>query len=131
MQDAKVAFETAVERGAKPYTEEGKKSIPWPAVYGIGNSLIYFIDTYGAKGDLYETCGFQYLVEERAPKGNGFLYVDHMTNNVPKGELDVWADFYTKIFNFREIRFFDIKGCLLYTSPSPRDATLSRMPSSA
>ena len=24
-----------------------------------------------------------------------------------------------------------IKGCLLYTSPSPRDATLSRMPSSA
>jgi len=23
------------------------------------------------------------------------------------------------------------KGCLLYTSPSPRDATLSRMPSSA
>ena len=25
----------------------------------------------------------------------------------------------------------NIKACLLYTSPSPRDATLSRMPSSA
>ena len=26
---------------------------------------------------------------------------------------------------------FDFKGCLLYTSPSPRDGLLSRMPSSA
>ena len=29
------------------------------------------------------------------------------------------------------IMIFRAKGCLLYTSPSPRDATLSRMPSSA
>ena len=30
-----------------------------------------------------------------------------------------------------EVRGADITGCLLYTSPSPRDGLLSRMPSSA
>ena len=33
-------------------------------------------------------------------------------------------------FNFTYIDN-EVKSCLLYTSPSPRDATLSRMPSSA
>ena len=109
VQDAQKAFDIAVERGAKPYTEEGTKTLPWPTIYGIGDSLIYFIDTYGEKGDPYEN-EFEYFVEDRNPKGYGFLLIDHMTNNVPKGELDLWAKFYEDIFNFREIRFFDIKG---------------------
>ena len=33
--------------------------------------------------------------------------------------------------NINERQFRNIYSCLLYTSPSPRDATLSRMPSSA
>ena len=33
--------------------------------------------------------------------------------------------------NFTERQFGDFVGCLLYTSPSPRDRTRSRMPSSA
>lgn len=107
--DAQKAFTTAVDRGARPYKEEGLKSFSLPAIYGIGDSLVYFVDQYGDKGSIYDA-DFDFVVEDRHPKGHGFLLIDHMTNNVPKGELDLWAKFYEDIFNFREIRFFDIKG---------------------
>ena len=109
VKDAEKAFKTAVERGAKPYTQENKKSFPWPTIYGIGDSLVYFVDKYGEKGNMYDS-EFEYTTDDITPKGSGFLVVDHMTNNVPKGELDKWAQFYENVFNFREIRFFDIKG---------------------
>jgi len=109
VKDAKTAFAEAVKRGAKPYTESSKKSLDWPTVYGIGDSLIYFVDQYADHGSAYDDC-FDYSTEDRKPKGKGFLLIDHLTNNVPKGELDLWAKFYENVFNFREIRFFDIKG---------------------
>ncbi len=109
VKNADEAFKVAVERGAKPYTEDGPKTMQWPTIYGIGDSLVYFIDQYGDKGNPYDA-EFEYMSEDRNPKGYGFTVVDHMTNNVPKGELDLWAKFYEDVFNFREIRFFDIKG---------------------
>lgn len=110
VHDAQKAFDEAVARGAKPYKgEKGEKSFDVPAIYGIGDSLVYFIDQYGDKGSCYDE-KFDYTHKEKSPHGKGFLFVDHMTNNVPKGELDKWAQFYENIFNFKEIRFFDIKG---------------------
>ncbi len=109
VKDAEQAFAAAVERGAKPYTEDNKKTLPWPTIYGIGDSLVYFVDKYGEKGSPYDD-EFDYTSENKSPKGFGFLLIDHMTNNVPKGELDLWAKFYEDVFNFKEIRFFDIKG---------------------
>lgn len=109
VKDAQQAFQAAVERGAKPFEQEDLKTTDWPAIYGIGDSLVYFIDTYGEKGSMYDA-DFEYITEDKNPKGRGFLLIDHMTNNVPKGELDKWAKFYEEVFNFREIRFFDIKG---------------------
>ncbi len=109
VKDAQKAFSVAVERGAKPFTNEKLKSLPYPTIYGIGDSLVYFIDQYGVKGNIYDK-DFEYSVSDKNPVGKGFLLVDHMTNNVPKGELDLWAKFYEDVFNFREIRFFDIKG---------------------
>jgi len=109
VNNAEEAFKNAVERGAKPYTDDSKKTLPWPTIYGIGDSLVYFIDQYGDKGNPYDA-EFDYTVEDKNPNGFGFLLVDHMTNNVPRGELDLWAKFYENVFNFKEIRFFDIKG---------------------
>jgi 4-hydroxyphenylpyruvate dioxygenase len=108
--NAKEAFETAVERGAKPYTDETGKS-GWaglPAIYGIGDSLVYFVDKYGDKGEIYD--GWEWLTSDRRPKGKDLKVIDHMTNNVPRGEMQKWCDFYTKIFGFQEKRYFDIKG---------------------
>lgn len=110
VHNAEQAFKAAVARGAKPYDQSrGATSFAWPAIYGIGDSLIYFVDKYGDKGFFYDD-EFNYSAADKNPKGKGFLLVDHMTNNVPKGELDKWAQFYESIFNFKEIRFFDIKG---------------------
>jgi 4-hydroxyphenylpyruvate dioxygenase len=110
VKDAQQAFETAVARGGKPYTgtEASMGATPYPAIYGIGDSLIYFMDVKNSK-HLYEET-FKVKPEDKAPKGMGFTIVDHFTNNVPKGEMQKWCDFYHQVFNFRETMYFDIKG---------------------
>ena len=109
--DAKHAFAHALERGAKPYTgEAGAKTIEAPAIFGIGGSLIYFIDTFGAMGSPYEA-EFDWASErDPVPAGCGIDYIDHLTNNVFRGAMDRWYQFYRNLFNFRQIRYFDIAG---------------------
>jgi 4-hydroxyphenylpyruvate dioxygenase len=36
--------------------------------------------------------------------------IDHLTNNVPKGQMDHWVEFYKRTYGFVETRYFDIKG---------------------
>lgn len=110
VQDAELALKIAVERGAKAYdgNDHQRGATPFPAIYGIGDSIVYFMDDKNVK-KLYEET-FQIQPQDYVPRGFGLDIVDHFTNNVPKGEMQKWGDFYTNIFNFREIRFFDIKG---------------------
>ena len=109
--DAKHAFAHVLERGAKPYTGEmSAKTIDAPAIQGIGGSLIYFIDTYGAKGSPYDA-EFDWVGgRDPAPAGCGIDYIDHLTNNVFRGAMDRWYRFYQELFNFRQIRYFNIAG---------------------
>ena len=104
--DAQHAFDHAVKMGAEPY-EGDDKTMDVPAIKGIGGSLIYFIEDY------YETspynAEFEWLAQSK-PEGVGFYYLDHLTHNVYRGNMDTWFEFYGKLFNFREIRFFDIEG---------------------
>ncbi|TRW98173.1 4-hydroxyphenylpyruvate dioxygenase [Paracoccus sp. M683] len=107
--DAQHALKRAVELGAEEYTGPGK-SLNVPAVIGIGGSLLYFVDTYGDKGSCYDA-DFDWLAEANPrPEGFGFFYLDHLTHNVIRGNMDTWYKFYHDVFNFREIKFFDIKG---------------------
>ncbi len=108
VDDADFAFRTAVERGARP-AEETRRDLPYPAIYGIGDSLIYFIDRFGDHGSIYEE-DFIALDQPQVVPQKGFLAVDHLTNNVYKGTMQIWADFYKKVFGFTEVRYFDIKG---------------------
>lgn len=104
--DARHAFEHAVRLGAEPYEGPGK-TLDVPAIVGIGGSLIYFIDRYG-DANPYDGA-FDWLADPK-PEGVGFHYLDHLTHNVFKGNMDRWFDFYGRLFNFRQIRFFDIEG---------------------
>jgi 4-hydroxyphenylpyruvate dioxygenase len=107
--DAQIALKRALDLGAKEYTGSGKV-LDVPAVYGIGGSLLYFVDTYGAKGSPYEG-EFEWLGEQDPkPFGVGFYYLDHLTHNVVRGNMDTWYKFYAETFKFREIRYFDISG---------------------
>lgn len=104
--DAQHAFDHAVKMGAEPYTGNGK-IMDVPAIKGIGGSLLYFIEDY------YDTNPYNAefdWVSDAHPEGVGFHYLDHLTHNVHKGNMDVWFKFYGDLFNFREIRFFDIEG---------------------
>ncbi len=104
--DAQHAFERAVSLGAFPYEGDGKV-LDVPAIYGIGGSLLYFVDQY------YDTSPYNdeydWLTQSK-PRGVGFYYLDHLTHNVFKGNMDKWFGFYGDLFNFKEIRFFDIEG---------------------
>ncbi|MEO0381155.1 MAG: 4-hydroxyphenylpyruvate dioxygenase [Pseudomonadota bacterium] len=104
--DAQAAFARALSLGATPY-EGADKVLDVPAIYGIGGSLIYFVDQY------YDTSPYKSeyeWLEQSKPRGVGFFYLDHLTHNVHKGNMDTWFRFYGDLFNFREIRFFDIEG---------------------
>jgi 4-hydroxyphenylpyruvate dioxygenase len=111
--DAKRAYERALSLGARPAkTEIGPMELNIPAIEGIGGLQIYLVDRYGAKGSIYDV-DFTWLAErDPHPKGAGLHYIDHLTHNVNRGRMDEWADFYARIFNFRQIRYFDIEGKL-------------------
>lgn len=109
VKDAKKALEVTVARGAKPIpTKDDPGSHSFPAIYGIGESAVYFVDRYNQPSH-YDN-DFNYLSSNLDPVGFGLEVVDHLTNNVPAGDMKTWCDFYEKIFNFREARHFDIKG---------------------
>jgi 4-hydroxyphenylpyruvate dioxygenase len=119
--DAKAAYERAVSLGAWGYAgtaAPGELNIP--AIKGIGDSLIYLIDRWRGKGGKQPgeigNIGF-YDVDfeplpgvQLSPAGHGLVYIDHLTHNVHKGRMKEWADFYERLFNFREVRYFDIEG---------------------
>jgi 4-hydroxyphenylpyruvate dioxygenase len=104
--DAGHALRHAVANGAEEYAGPGK-TMEVPAIVGIGGSLIYFVDGYRDASPY--NAEFDWL-DKAHPQGVGFYYLDHLTHNVHKGNMDTWFDFYGRIFNFRQIRFFDIEG---------------------
>ena len=109
--DAKHAFDHAVSKGATPY-EGDDKALDVPAIVGIGGSLLYFVDTYGDKGSVYDV-EFDWIGErDPKPEGVGFYYLDHLTHNVYRGKMDKWWAFYRELFGFTQIHFFDIEGKL-------------------
>lgn len=110
VKDAKHAVEHAVANGAKPFQRniaEGEEE--FPAVYGIGESVLYFVDSsiYATDFNFYEN--WEAKMKDHAA---GLYEVDHLTHNVFRGNMDTWAGFYERIGNFREIRYFDIEGKL-------------------
>lgn len=114
VRDARKAYDHLLAQGAEPVqVETGPMELHIPGIRGIGNSIIYLIDRYdtGAKELSIYDIDFEYLpgVDKR-PVGAGFKLIDHLTHNVYGGRMKYWADFYEKLFNFQEIRYFDIKG---------------------
>ncbi len=109
VQDATLAFQRAVELGAKPFAGRvGPMELNIPAIEGIGGSLIYLVDRYG-EDTIYDV-DFRRIAPAPGVEDAGLTYIDHLTHNVQRGNMSLWAGFYEKLFNFREIRYFDIEG---------------------
>ncbi len=114
--DGPRALATALERGAKapPRVDLARDGSPLPAILGIGDSLLYFVDGDPARSlaARYEPLGFVALDAPDRVADKGFTVIDHLTNNVYKGTMKHWSDFYKSVFNFTEVRYFDIRGAL-------------------
>jgi len=111
VKDAHAAYNRALELGAQPIEiPTGPMELRLPAIKGIGGAPLYLIDRYEEGSTIYD---IDFVWEEgvdRHPEGCGFHTLDHLTHNVYRGRMEFWADFYERLFNFREIRYFDIKG---------------------
>jgi 4-hydroxyphenylpyruvate dioxygenase len=111
VRDSHKAYKRALELGAQPVDiPTGPMELHLPAIKGIGGAPLYLIDRFEDGKSIYDI-DFEWLPgADRRPKGHGFTIVDHLTHNVYRGRMSYWADYYEKLFNFREIRYFDIKG---------------------
>src|SRR6185436_8660080 len=113
VKNAAFAYKRALSLGA--WGVEGKvgpMELNIPAIKGIGDSLIYLVDRYGSRGSIYDV-DFEFLPGVEAnPPGVCLTGIDHLTHNVHRGRMAEWAEYYERLFNFREIRYFDIEGKL-------------------
>ncbi len=109
VKDAAAAYKRALELGATPGpVTAGPMELNIPSIEGIGGSLIYLVDRYG-DSSIYDV-DFRRVQSPARVEQAGLLHIDHLTHNVMRGNMDKWAGFYEKLFNFREIRYFDIEG---------------------
>ena len=111
VKDSQHAYKEVLARGAQPMdTHTGPMELKLPAIKGIGGAMLYLIDRYEGENTIYDI-DFNWIEGvDRHPEGCGFHTLDHLTHNVYRGRMNFWAGFYEKLFNFKEIRYFDIKG---------------------
>jgi 4-hydroxyphenylpyruvate dioxygenase len=121
VQDAAKAYKQALEKGAWGFDNKtGPMELNIPAIKGIGDSLIYFVERWRGKNgaephsigniDIYDVDFEPIAGANQNPVGHGLTYIDHLTHNVHRGRMQEWAEFYERLFNFREVRYFDIEG---------------------
>ena len=111
VKNAAQAYVAAIERGAEPVeSKTGVMELRIPAIRGIGGAVIYLVDRYGDDLSIYDIDFVYEPGVDQHPVGAGFKLIDHLTHNVYGGRMEYWASYYERIFNFREIRYFDIKG---------------------
>jgi 4-hydroxyphenylpyruvate dioxygenase len=109
--DSHKAYAMALEKGAQPIDiPAGPMELRLPAIKGIGGAPLYLIDRYEVGESIYDIDFRFHEGVDRHPEGCGFTLIDHLTHNVYRGRMDYWAGLYERLFNFREIRYFDIKG---------------------
>jgi 4-hydroxyphenylpyruvate dioxygenase len=110
VRDSHEAYARALSLGAQPIeVPTGPMELRLPAIKGIGGAPLYLIDRFEDGQSIYDI-DFKWSSTERHPVGHGLRVIDHLTHNVYKGRMGFWSQFYERIFNFRELRYFDIKG---------------------
>ncbi|MDZ7858815.1 4-hydroxyphenylpyruvate dioxygenase [Sphaerotilus sp.] len=111
VRDSHQAYARALELGAQPIEiPTGPMELRLPAIKGIGGAPLYLIDRFEDGKSIYDI-DFEFLDGvERRPVGHGLRLIDHLTHNVYRGRMAFWSGFYERLFNFRELRYFDIQG---------------------
>ncbi len=110
-QPSTMVFDTVVGNGGEAITDKvDSKAVDAPVVKGIGDCMLYLVDRYGDAGSIYDGDYLPVQGADQNPTGYGLTFIDHLTHNLYFGNMQKWSDYYERLFNFREIRYFDIKG---------------------
>jgi 4-hydroxyphenylpyruvate dioxygenase len=108
---ANEVFQTVLANGGEAITDkESTKAVDAPVVKGIGDCMLYLVDRYGDAGSIFDADYAPIPGADQHPVGFGLTFIDHLTHNLYFGNMQKWSDYYERLFNFREIRYFDIKG---------------------
>ena len=103
-------FDAVIGNGGEAITDRAEtRAVDAPVVKGIGDCMLYLVDRYGDSGTMYQDF-LPVQGAEQNPTGLGLTFIDHLTHNLYFGNMQKWSDYYERLFNFREIRYFDIKG---------------------
>lgn len=110
VKDSDAAFAEVLRRGASEAEVEGDdRVVSAPAIDAIGGSRIYLVDRYDGNS-IYDD-DYEFFADTASNERDaGLTYIDHLTHNVFRGNMDKWANFYVDLFNFSQIRYFDIDG---------------------
>lgn len=104
-------LQTVLGNGGEEVDQKGDtRVVETPVIKGIGECMLYLIDRYGEAGSIFDADYEPIEGADPHPKGFGLTFIDHLTHNLHFGNMQKWSDYYEKLFNFREIRYFDIKG---------------------
>jgi 4-hydroxyphenylpyruvate dioxygenase len=104
-------LKTVLANGGEALTHKAdSKAVKAPVVKGIGDCMLYLVDRYGSAGNIYDGDYAPVPGADQNPVGFGLTFIDHLTHNLYFGNMQKWSDYYERLFNFREIRYFDIKG---------------------
>ncbi|TAL85317.1 MAG: 4-hydroxyphenylpyruvate dioxygenase [Rhodanobacter sp.] len=110
-QPATDVLNTVLGNGGEAVTHKAaSKAVAAPAIKGIGDCMLYLVDRYGSAGSIYDADYVPIDGAAQNPAGFGLTFIDHLTHNLHFGNMQKWSDYYERLFNFREIRYFDIKG---------------------
>ncbi len=110
-QPADTVLQTVLKNGAELFDDKAtSKAVDAPVIKGIGDCMLYLVDRYGSAGNIYDRDYLPIEGAEQHPHGHGLTFIDHLTHNLYLGNMAKWSAYYEKLFNFREIRYFDIKG---------------------
>ncbi|MCC4617737.1 4-hydroxyphenylpyruvate dioxygenase [Xanthomonas campestris pv. asclepiadis] len=108
---AETVLQTVLGNGGEAVQDKADtRAVPAPVVKGIGDCMLYLVDRYGDAGSIYDADYEPIEGADQHPAGFGLTFIDHLTHNLYFGNMQRWSDYYERLFNFREIRYFDIKG---------------------
>lgn len=113
VEDCEHAYKEALKRGATSVSEVSVTESKYgtyksASIQGFGDVRNEFIERPREHFRPFMT---KLSTDESAnPLSARVARIDHLTNNVPKGEMKKWVDFYKKIYGFEVTRYFDIKG---------------------
>jgi 4-hydroxyphenylpyruvate dioxygenase len=106
------AFRETTARGAEGFDTAAAavRALDMPVIKGIGDCMLYLVDDRGTDGSVFADEYAPLAGVEQHPRGFGLTFIDHLTHNLYFGNMAKWANYYERLFGFREIRYFDIKG---------------------